>query len=79
MDHKPVAVYNVDGKFYATSEQCTHVGGPLDEGKLSGQVIVCPWHGSCFDVTTGEVKCGPAVRAVATYPVVVDGEVGSVG
>jgi nitrite reductase/ring-hydroxylating ferredoxin subunit len=79
VNQQPVAVYNVEGMFYATGELCTHVGGPLDEGKLSGQVIVCPWHGSCFDVTTGEVKCGPATKAVETYPITVEGEIGSVG
>ncbi len=79
VNHQPVAVYNVDGTFYATSELCTHVGGPLDEGKLSGRVIVCPWHGSCFDVATGEVMCGPATQPVQTYPVVVDGAIGTVG
>lgn len=72
------AVYNVGGEFYATAENCTHAGGPLDEGSLQGSVIICPWHGSCFDVKTGEVRCGPAEKPVATYQVEIDGEIGRV-
>jgi len=75
---EPVAIYNVDGKFYATSNTCTHAGGPLSKGKLTGDTIVCPWHGSCFDVTSGAVRCGPAQEPVASYRVNVDGQVGRV-
>jgi nitrite reductase/ring-hydroxylating ferredoxin subunit len=69
-----VAVYNVDGTFYATQERCTHVGGPLSEGRLDGKLIVCPWHDSCFDVTDGHVECGPATVPVKTYRVIVEGD-----
>ena len=75
VDGQPVAVYNVDGKFYATADSCTHANGPLSQGDLESATIICPWHGSCFDVTTGAVTCGPATRPVQTYPVVVDGEI----
>jgi nitrite reductase/ring-hydroxylating ferredoxin subunit len=78
LDGQPVAVYNVDGTFYATQEACTHADGPLSQGDLEGQVITCPWHGSCFDVTNGAVVCGPATEAVKTYRVVVAGEIGQV-
>ncbi len=73
-----VSVYNVGGKFYATQDACTHAGGPLNEGDLDGEVITCPWHGSCFNVTNGEVVCGPADEPVRTYRVVVEGEIGRV-
>jgi nitrite reductase/ring-hydroxylating ferredoxin subunit len=79
VDGAEVAVYNVGGEFYATAENCTHAGGPLDEGTLQGSVIICPWHGSCFDVKSGEVRCGPADKPVATYKVEIDGEIGRVG
>lgn len=75
---EPVAVYNVAGSFYATSDECTHVGGPLSEGKLKGATVVCPWHGSCFDVTSGEATCPPAREPVKTYRVKVEGEIGRV-
>jgi nitrite reductase/ring-hydroxylating ferredoxin subunit len=75
VEGQKIAVYNVAGTFYATQENCTHVGGPLSEGELSGQVVTCPWHFSCFDVTDGAVKCGPAQVALRTFPVSVRGEV----
>jgi nitrite reductase/ring-hydroxylating ferredoxin subunit len=74
----PVAIYNVGGTFYATQAECTHEGGPLDEGDLDGVQITCPLHGSCFDVTTGKVLCGPADEPVKTYRVVIEGEIGRV-
>jgi nitrite reductase/ring-hydroxylating ferredoxin subunit len=74
VDGEEVAVYNVDGALYATQEKCTHVGGPLSEGELQGNVITCPWHGSCFDVTNGQVMCGPASKPLATYRVAQAGD-----
>lgn len=73
-----VAVYNLDGQYFATAEECTHVGGPLSQGQLKGKEVVCPWHGSCFDVTTGAVTRGPAEEPLKTYPVVIEGEFGKV-
>ena len=78
VDDEPVAVYNVDGIYYATTDYCTHADGPMSEGELDGQNAVCPWHDSCFDVTTGEVVRGPAKEPLKTYQVVVEGELGRV-
>ena len=75
---EPVAVYNVGGRFYATDDTCTHAGGPLSEGTLEGNTIICPWHASCFDVTNGHVTCGPARDNVRSYQVTVEGEIGYV-
>lgn len=75
VEGQPVAVYNVNGSYYATQDACTHVGGPLSEGELKGKQIVCPWHASCFDVTNGQVECGPAQVALKTYSVEMVGEV----
>jgi nitrite reductase/ring-hydroxylating ferredoxin subunit len=69
-----VAIFNVDGKLYATQNDCTHAGGPVCEGSLWGETVTCPWHGSEFDVRTGEVITGPAKTPIKTYKVdVVDG------
>ncbi len=78
VDGVDVAVYNVDGTFYATENACTHAGGPLDEGSLAGSTITCPWHGSCFDVSNGAVVAGPATEPLRTYAVTIDGEIGRV-
>jgi nitrite reductase/ring-hydroxylating ferredoxin subunit len=73
-----VAVYNVDGTFYATQNECTHAGGELSEGDLDGTCVTCFLHESRFDVTTGAVLEGPADEPLKVYRVVVDGERGRV-
>ncbi len=69
-----VALFNVDGKFFAIEDQCTHAGASLAEGTLAGTVVTCPWHGATFDVATGAVLSAPAFENVATYKVQVQGE-----
>src|SRR5262245_33578844 len=49
-----VALFNVDGTFYALDGICPHQGGPLGKGALTGCIVTCPWHGFQFDVTTGQ-------------------------
>jgi len=53
----------------AVSDTCSHAGGPLHEGTLEGQVIVCPWHASRFDLRTGAVRGGPATVPLVRYDV----------
>jgi nitrite reductase/ring-hydroxylating ferredoxin subunit len=72
------AVFNVDGAFCATQAKCPHRQGPLNEGKLEGSTVTCPWHGSQFNVCTGAVLSGPAKDSLTTYRVIVDGEIGRV-
>ena len=67
-----VALYNVGGSFYATSDTCAHRGGPLSEGDLSGSTVTCPWHGWSFDVTTGAAAHQAA--SVKSFPVKVEGD-----
>jgi len=73
-----VAVFNVAGSFCATQAKCTHKQGPLNEGKLDGSTVTCPWHGSQFNVCTGAVLRGPAADPLKTYHVIVEGEIGRV-
>ena len=61
VEKKRIAVCNVEGKFYAVADLCTHDGGPLGEGELVENTIECPRHGARFDVETGAVVCMPAV------------------
>ena len=67
-----VLVANVKGKYYAIGNVCTHFGGPLDQGVLMGQEVQCPWHGSHFDLTNGNVKKGPATKPEPAYEVRVE-------
>src|SRR5712691_697937 len=69
-----IALFNVDGSFYAIDDTCTHKGGPLSEGMVVGTEVTCPWHGAVFDVTTGKVLGLPAPRHVARYEVRIVGE-----
>ncbi len=78
VDGEDVAVFNVDGAFYATQNACTHADGPLNEGDVEGCRVTCPWHASVFDVRDGSVVLGPAVDPLKTYRVVVEGETGRV-
>lgn len=70
------AVFNVGGSFCATEAKCTHRGGPLNEGKVDGSTVTCPWHGTQFNVCTGAVLRGPATEPVKTFRVIVEGEIG---
>ena len=57
-----VALFNVNGNFYAIDNVCPHRGGPLAEGALDGCIVTCPWHGWQFDVTTGALAMNPAEK-----------------
>lgn len=73
IDGKKIAVFKVNGKFYAINNECTHKGGPLCSGKLDGSVVTCPWHGGKFDVTTGKVMGPPSETDETTHKVTVKG------
>lgn len=55
------------GEVCAIAATCSHLGGPLAEGDRDGDTVVCPWHGSRFDLCTGEVQAGPAVYPQPRY------------
>ena len=72
---KAVAVANVAGKLFAINSVCVHEGGPLGEGALNGNLVICPWHAWEYDVTTGKIVGSPeGSEGVACYPVEVRGE-----
>lgn len=71
---KDILLARIDGEFYAIGSECTHYGGPLPEGVLSGHHVRCPWHQACFDVATGELEEPPALDAVPNFDVRVEGE-----
>jgi len=62
-----VAVFHIDGAFYAIEDVCTHDGGTLAEGDVEGCEIECPRHGARFDLRTGRVTAPPAYEDVTTF------------
>ena len=69
-----IALCNVNGRFYAIDDVCTHDGAPLDQGELEGDLVECARHGAKFDVTSGRAVVLPAIRPVKTYPVQIEGD-----
>ena len=67
-----IALFNVDGSFYAVDNTCPHAGGPLGEGHLDGHVVECPRHGWLFNVQTGKRPENPNIT-VACCPVRIEG------
>lgn len=74
IDDTPVAVFHLAEGWYAIEDVCTHDGGPVAEGTLTGCVIECPRHGATFNVKTGAALTFPAVSPVPTYAVRVVGD-----
>jgi 3-phenylpropionate/trans-cinnamate dioxygenase ferredoxin subunit len=72
-DDEDVGLFNIDGEFYAVSDVCTHDDGPLVEGKLDGDCIICPRHGARFNVKTG-AQTMPAFAPVPLYEVKIEGD-----
>lgn len=73
VDGEEVAIANVSGELFAFSNSCTHRGGPLGEGILTGDVVECPFHAGQFNVKTGEVVAPPPQEPVQKYRVQVEG------
>jgi len=72
-DHM-LAVYNLDGTFYITDDECTHAAASLADGMLEGDVIECCMHMGSFHVPTGNVVAPPCEVPLRTYRVVLDGD-----
>jgi len=77
-DGKVIALFNVDGQFFAIDNTCLHRGGPLGQGALEDKVVTCPWHGWQYDVTTGTLVSNQEIK-VQTYEVKVEGDDIAVG
>ena len=72
VDGEVVALFHVEGRFYAIDDVCTHDGGPLVDGELVGYKIACPRHGAKFDIRTGAALSMPAVRPTRAHAVKVE-------
>lgn len=67
-----VAVFNIDGEFYAIEDTCTHDGSEIASGSLQGYEIACPRHGARFCLKTGKVLSPPAYEDLVCFPVRVE-------
>ena len=74
VEGKRVVVANVEGRFFAIGDRCTHRGCSVSDGELSGTVVTSPCHGGQFDLTNGEVVAGPPRESTPTYFVQVVGD-----
>lgn len=70
---KDLALYSVEGEFYATDNICTHGHARLCDGYLEGAEIECPLHQGRFDVRSGKAMCAPLTEDIKTYPLKVEG------
>jgi nitrite reductase (NADH) small subunit len=68
-----IALCNAEGTVFALDGVCPHQGGPLGEGELTGKVLMCPWHGWQFDVSTGQHQFNARVRQ-PHFPVRIEGD-----
>jgi len=69
-----IAIYNVGGKFFATSDICTHEYACLSDGFVIDGQIECPLHQGCFDIKTGKAQGAPVTIDLKTYQVRVEGD-----
>ena len=67
-----IALYNVEGEYYATHGVCTHENVGLADGFIEGDLIECPLHSACFEIKTGKAVNPPAEVDLKTYPVKVE-------
>lgn len=71
-----IAVYNLEGTYFATDDTCTHGEASLAEGEIDDGLIECPFHFGCFEIATGKPAGAPCTVPIRTYPVSVkDGAV----
>ncbi len=71
---REIAVYNLNGEFYATDDICTHAYASLADGYIEGELIECPLHGGCFEIKTGKATTPPVTDDLKTYAVKIEGD-----
>jgi len=69
IEDKSIVIFNVAGNLYAIADLCSHDNGPLGDGDLEGDEVICPRHGARFDIHTGKTRGLPAVVDIPAYPV----------
>src|SRR3989338_4719981 len=74
VDGEVIAIFNIDGEFFAINDCCTHAQASLSEGTIEGKTVACPWHGAQFDLKTGKNLTMPAPVPVQTYTLKIEGD-----
>jgi nitrite reductase/ring-hydroxylating ferredoxin subunit len=69
-----IALYNLEGEFYATDNVCSHAYAQLSDGFIERGQIVCPLHAGCFDIKTGKAVEPPAEEDIKTFPIRLNGD-----
>ena len=69
---EPIAIYNLDGEFFATDDTCTHGNASMAECDIDGSEVYCPFHMGAFDIRTGEATVAPCSVPLKTYEVVIE-------
>jgi 3-phenylpropionate/trans-cinnamate dioxygenase ferredoxin component len=76
IDSEQLVVFNIAGQLFAIGDVCSHDNGPVGDGDLDGDEIICPRHGARFDIRTGKAIGLPAVVDIPAYPVRIrDGQI----
>jgi 3-phenylpropionate/trans-cinnamate dioxygenase ferredoxin component len=74
VEARQIVIFKLAGKLFAIGDVCSHDNGPVGDGEIEGEEIICPRHGGRFDIATGKATSLPAVVDIPSYPVrVVDG------
>ncbi len=75
VEGRDIVVANLDGRYYAADDTCTHAGASLSEGKIDGANIVCGWHGAQFECASGKLAKFPVtIKDLRSYPATVEGD-----
>ncbi|MEM2785620.1 MAG: non-heme iron oxygenase ferredoxin subunit [Candidatus Nitrosotenuis sp.] len=75
VDGRDIVVANVNGRYYACDDTCTHAGASLAEGTLEGDIIICGWHGAKFNCKNGKLEKFPAkIKDLKSYRTVVEAD-----
>lgn len=74
INNQKILLADVNGNYYAIGDVCTHRGCQLSKGKLEAETVICPCHGSVFDLKTGNFLKGPTKKAELKYELKVQGD-----
>ncbi len=74
VEKRSILLCKIQNRVFAVSALCPHRGAPLNEGRMEGALLRCPWHGIKFDVRTGSRACAPICADLKVYPVVIKEE-----